>query len=158
GAVGEGVGAPAPGDQFVDRVVRRRLLAHVAPSRPGGRLEKARRWLWASSRNGTDSPALSPRGGQVFGLFRLNRSRYAFTMNPIYPAYNATTPIDPAVLEAILPFLQRDFGNPSSTHAYGKAAHDAVEQARREVADLLGAAPDEIVFTGGGSEASNQAI
>jgi cysteine desulfurase len=79
-------------------------------------------------------------------------------MKPIYLDYNATTPLDPAVLDAMLPYLQRDFGNPSSTHAYGKAAHDAVEQARRQVAELLGAAPDEIVFTGGGSEASNQAI
>jgi cysteine desulfurase len=77
---------------------------------------------------------------------------------PIYLDYNATTPLDPAVLDALLPYLQRDFGNPSSTHAYGKAAHDAVEQARREVAELLGATPDEIVFTGGGSEASNLAI
>jgi cysteine desulfurase len=79
-------------------------------------------------------------------------------MRPIYLDYNATTPLDPAVLDAMLPYLQRDFGNPSSTHAYGKAAHDAVEEARREVAALLGAQPDEIVFTSGGSEASNHAI
>jgi cysteine desulfurase len=79
-------------------------------------------------------------------------------MNPIYLDYNATTPIDPAVLDAMLPFLKSHFGNPSSTHAYGKTAHDAVEVARGQVADLLGAEADEIVFTGGGSEASNHAI
>jgi cysteine desulfurase len=79
-------------------------------------------------------------------------------MNSIYLDYNATTPLDPAVVDAMLPYFTTKFGNPSSTHAYGKAAHDAVEQARREVAELLGAHPDEIVFTGGGSEASNQAI
>src|SRR5262245_36945480 len=80
------------------------------------------------------------------------------TGRPIYLDYNATTPIDPAVREAMLPYLSGHFGNPSSTHAYGKEAHVAVEKARRQVADLIGAEPDEIVFTGGGSEASNQAI
>jgi cysteine desulfurase len=79
-------------------------------------------------------------------------------MSPIYLDYNATTPIDPAVREAMLPFLAEQFGNPSSNHAYGKAAHDAVDKARSQLASLIGAEPDEIVFTGGGSEASNQAI
>ncbi len=79
-------------------------------------------------------------------------------MDPIYLDYNATTPIDPAVVEAMLPYLRRHFGNPSSAHALGKKAHDAVERARRQVAELLNAQPDEIVFTGGGSEASNLAL
>jgi cysteine desulfurase len=79
-------------------------------------------------------------------------------MNPIYLDYNATTPLDPAVLDAMLPFLRDHFGNPSSSHAYGQTAHRAVDQARRQVADLLGAEAGEIVFTGGGSEASNQAL
>jgi cysteine desulfurase len=79
-------------------------------------------------------------------------------MTPIYLDYNATTPLDPAVVEAMLPYLHTHFGNPSSSHAYGKAAHEAVERARQQVADLLGARPDAIVFTGGGSEASNQAL
>src|SRR5579871_2413605 len=86
-------------------------------------------------------------------------------MKPIYLDYNATTPIDPAVFQAMLPFLgdgvdvfHQHFGNPSSAHVYGRTAHDAVDASRRQVADLLGAAPEEIVFTGGGSEASNQAI
>ncbi len=86
-------------------------------------------------------------------------------MKPIYLDYNATTPVDPAVFEAMKPYLfdavgvfNQHFGNPSSSHLYGRTAHDAVDAARRQVAGLLGAEPDEIVFTGGGSEASNQAI
>ena len=79
-------------------------------------------------------------------------------MLPIYLDYNATTPVDPAVLDAMLPFLREHFGNPSSSHAYGKVAHDAVEAAREQVAALIGAESDEILFTGGGSEASNLAI
>src|SRR5262249_26857584 len=81
----------------------------------------------------------------------------ATAMKPIYLDYNATTPLDPAVVEAMLPWLKEGFGNPSSTHAYGKAAHDAVERARAPVAALLGCQPDEVVFTGGGPEASNHA-
>jgi cysteine desulfurase len=77
---------------------------------------------------------------------------------PIYLDYNATTPIDPAVRDAMLPYLADHFGNPSSTHAYGKEAHAAVDTARARLAGLLGAHPDEVVFTGGGSEASNHAI
>src|SRR6266404_5978066 len=79
-------------------------------------------------------------------------------MSPIYLDYNATTPIDPAAVDAMLPYLRDHFGNPSSTHAYGRRAHAAVEEARAEVAALMGAQPDEIVFTGGGTEASNHAI
>ena len=79
-------------------------------------------------------------------------------MTPIYLDYNATTPLDPAVVEAMLPYLREHWGNPSSTHSLGKIAHQAVEQARQQVAQLLGAQPDEIVFTGGGTEASNHAL
>jgi len=79
-------------------------------------------------------------------------------VEPIYLDYNATTPLDPVVVEAMLPYLRTHFGNPSSAHAYGKTTHDAVAHARHQVAELLGAHDDEIVFTGGGSEASNLAI
>lgn len=76
----------------------------------------------------------------------------------IYLDFNATTPVDPEVLEAMLPYLGARFGNPSSDHRLGHQARDAVEQARCEVAELIGAVPEEIIFTGGGTEASNLAI
>lgn len=77
---------------------------------------------------------------------------------PIYLDYNSTTPIDPGVLKAMLPYLGDHYGNPSCTHLYGREAHTAVERAREQVAELLEATTDEIIFTGGGSEASNHAI
>lgn len=79
-------------------------------------------------------------------------------MTPIYLDYNATTPLDPAVIDAMLPYLREYHGNPSSAHAFGRTAHDAVERGRSQVAALIGARPDEVIFTGGGSEASNHAI
>ncbi|GIK38953.1 MAG: cysteine desulfurase [Chloroflexota bacterium] len=79
-------------------------------------------------------------------------------MRPIYLDYNATTPVDPLVLEAMLPYLREHFGNPSSSHPYGVQARLGVEQARRQVAALLGGEPDEIVFTSSGSETNNLAI
>jgi cysteine desulfurase len=77
---------------------------------------------------------------------------------PIYLDYNATTPVDPAVVEAALPYLQADFGNPSSTHAYADRPRQAVTAARQRLADLLGCIPSELVFTGSGSEADTLAI
>jgi cysteine desulfurase len=80
------------------------------------------------------------------------------TGGPIYLDYNATTPVDPAVADAALPYLQAYFGNPSSTHAYADRPRQAVAAARRQLAELLGCAPGEVVFTGSGSEADTLAI
>ncbi len=77
---------------------------------------------------------------------------------PIYLDYNATTPIDPGVREAMLPYVEEHFGNPSSSYVYGQQTKEAVAIARGQVARLIGAIPDEIVFTSGGSESDNQAI
>lgn len=79
-------------------------------------------------------------------------------MLPIYLDYNSTTPIDPQVRAAMLPYLTDHFGNPSNKHAYGVHAHSAIETAREQIANTIGAEPDEIVFTGGGSEATNYAL
>jgi cysteine desulfurase len=78
--------------------------------------------------------------------------------SPIYLDYNGTTPIDPDVASAIFPYLNEHFGNPSSGHAYGHAAREAMSTARERVADLIGARADEIIFTAGGSESDNLAI
>lgn len=77
---------------------------------------------------------------------------------PIYLDYNATTPVAPEVAEAMQPFLREAFGNPSSSHRYGRRAHEAVESSRADVAALVGAQPAEIVFTGCATEANNLAL
>ncbi len=79
-------------------------------------------------------------------------------MRPIYLDYNATTPIASQVAEAMEPYLYREFGNPSSSHPYGIAARQAVENARAQVAALLGCQPAEVIFTSGGTESNNYAI
>ena len=79
-------------------------------------------------------------------------------MDPIYLDHNATTPILPEVVDAMLPFLREHFGNPSSTHPYGIRARKALALAREQVAGALGGDPEEILFTSGGTEANNLAI
>lgn len=78
--------------------------------------------------------------------------------DPIYLDFNATTPIDPEVIEAMLPYLRDHFGNPSSGHVYGARVKKALETAREQVAELIHAEADEIVFTGSGTEANNITI
>ena len=79
-------------------------------------------------------------------------------MQRIYLDHNATTPLHPAVLEAMLPYFGAEFGNPSSAHHFGQRASQSIEHAREAVAALIGARSSEIVFTSGGSEADNAAI
>lgn len=79
-------------------------------------------------------------------------------MARIYLDHNATTPVDPAVLQAMLPYFSGDYGNASSIHTFGQRARAAVEAAREQVAALLLARPQEIVFTSGGTESDNHAI
>lgn len=78
---------------------------------------------------------------------------------PVYLDHAATTPVRPEVLEAMLPFLtETAFGNPSSAHRFGRAARAGIEQAKRQVAAAVGAEPNQVVFTSGGTEADNLAI
>jgi cysteine desulfurase len=79
-------------------------------------------------------------------------------MKRVYLDHNATTPVEREVLEAMLPYLSEDFGNASSIHSFGQGARAAVETAREQVAALIGARPQEIIFTSGGTESDNHAI
>ncbi|WP_208983287.1 cysteine desulfurase family protein [Geodermatophilus obscurus] len=77
---------------------------------------------------------------------------------PVYLDFNATTPVDPDVLAAMLPWFADQYGNAASQHLLGRAADDAVEEARRSVAELIGCSPGEIIFTSGATESNNQAL
>ena len=79
-------------------------------------------------------------------------------IKPIYLDYNGTTPHDPEVIEAMRPFLETEFGNPSSSHWYGIKPKQAVETARRQVAGILNCRPTDVFFTSGGTESNNHAI
>lgn len=79
-------------------------------------------------------------------------------MNAIYLDHNATTALDPAVRDEMLPWLGRQFGNPSSIHSFGQEARRAIDKARAQASRLIGAQPEEIIFTSGGTEANNLAI
>lgn len=79
-------------------------------------------------------------------------------MRRVYLDHSATTPVDPRVLAAMMPYLTENYGNASSVHLFGQQARAAVDKSRRQIASLIGARPNEIVFTSGGTEANNLAI
>lgn len=79
-------------------------------------------------------------------------------MHPVYLDHSATTPVRPDVLEAMLPFFNASWGNPSSSHRFGRAARAGLEQAKRETAEALGVEPNQVIFTSGGTEADNLAL
>lgn len=100
-----------------------------------------------------------PRGADdVPRSSREDEPGFHAAMQQIYLDYNATTPIAGSVLEAMRPFLERYYGNPSSGHAIGRACAEAVQDARERIAELLGCFSDEVVFTSGGTESNNLAI
>src|SRR3989441_11518735 len=94
----------------------------------------------------------------LFALLVLSCQQGQVAMQRVYLDHNATTPVEPEVLDAMLPYLSAEYGNAASIHTFGQKARAAVEQARESVAALLGARPQEIVFTSGGTESDNHAI
>jgi cysteine desulfurase len=88
----------------------------------------------------------------------LSPKKELIMIKPIYLDYNGTTPHDPEVIEAMRPFLETEFGNPSSSHGYGIKPKQAVEAARKQVAGILNCNPSEVFFTSGGTESNNHAI
>src|ERR1700736_4941457 len=95
-----------------------------------------------------------PQAGKFRALVVSCRS----LMNRVYLDFNATTPVEPAVLDAMLPYFSAEFANAASIHTPGQRARTAVETAREQGAALIGARPQEIVFTSGGTESDNHAI
>ena len=89
---------------------------------------------------------------------RAERTHPGLVGGPIYLDYNATTPVDPRIAEAALPYLTHHFGNPSSGHRYADQPRAALAAARAQVANLICAEPDNVVFTGSGTEADALAI
>src|SRR5262245_10926925 len=83
---------------------------------------------------------------------------YNLPMEKIYFDYAATTPADPAITQVMAPYFAEAFGNPSSPHSLGQTSLAAVENARKTIADFIGARPDEIVFNSGATEGNNHAI
>ena len=77
---------------------------------------------------------------------------------PVYLDYNATTPLDKVVLQAMLPYLEQHFGNASSRHEYGRLARKAIDDAREQVANAVSVHPSQVVFVSGGTEANNLAL
>src|SRR5262249_16284661 len=99
------------------------------------------------------------RPSGVLTLFRsLAEGEGVSDMQTLYLDHNATTPLRPEVLEAMLPYLQTHFGNPSSVHWGGRRAKQGVENAREQVATLLHCRPAEVLFTSGGTESNNLAL
>src|SRR5262245_22774947 len=92
------------------------------------------------------------------GRFLLCSSERLILMTSIYLDHSATTPTDPRVVQAILPYFTETYGNISSAHTFGRKAEAAVEDARETIATVLNCRPNEIIFTSGGSESDNLAV
>ncbi|XP_056294001.1 cysteine desulfurase, mitochondrial [Pseudoliparis swirei] len=109
--------------------------------------------LW--TRLGSDGRAASSKQTELIKKHKLEKDE----LRPLYMDFQATTPMDPRVLDAMLPYQVNFYGNPhSKTHAYGWESESAMELARKQVADLIGADPREIIFTSGATESNNMAI
>ncbi len=120
--------------------------------------EKGRRAAKRGHRHRSTSRIKDWRARAIDDLGPRRRRTINRLMHPVYLDHNATTPLHPQVREAMLPWLGERHGNPSSIHAFGQAARNAVEEARERVAALIGARPPEVVFTASGTEGNNAVI
>lgn len=147
-------------DNFPEK--QRESMPHVTPAPPMRHAANYRpRGCSLGFRGLAPVGASERRCWSLPGRERLRRrASQSIPMNdePIYLDHNATTPLLPAVIDAMLPYLRTHFGNPSSGHAHGLRAREAVAHARHQVAALLGCEDDELLFTSGGTEANNLAI
>ncbi|GLD58099.1 cysteine desulfurase, mitochondrial [Lates japonicus] len=110
---------------------------------------------WLPHRLGSDGRAASSLPKELIKKHELEKDE----LRPLYMDFQATTPMDPRVLDAMLPYQVNYYGNPHSrTHAYGWESETAMETARKQVADLIGGDPREIIFTSGATESNNMAI
>ncbi|XP_018541923.1 cysteine desulfurase, mitochondrial [Lates calcarifer] len=110
---------------------------------------------WLPHRLGSDGRAASSQQKELIKKHELEKDE----LRPLYMDFQATTPMDPRVLDAMLPYQVNYYGNPHSrTHAYGWESETAMETARKQVADLIGGDPREIIFTSGATESNNMAI
>ncbi|MFI6316383.1 aminotransferase class V-fold PLP-dependent enzyme [Nonomuraea sp. NPDC050556] len=149
-----------PGAIVIERNDLERCLDPTSGERLPEATEKDIPWIVICDQG--DSSSLAAASLRAIGLRNATDVIGGFQAwkqaRPIYLDHNATTPVDPRVLQAALPYLTQHFGNPSSSHAYAAEPHRALERSRTQVADLIGARPEEIVFTAGGSEADTLAI
>src|SRR3974390_2174629 len=139
------------------------LSRNATPGKGPSSFAKLRSWTgisWVSGRFA--ATPIRPTRGLRSGLQReANRRPITHESGPmrtVYFDYNATTPLDPAIREAMLPFLGEVWGNPSSVHHVGRRARALLDDARDRAARVLGAKPSEVVFTSGGTESANLAI
>ena len=133
--------------------------SHAKLSRLANRHDVSLAWNGSQGDRRLHRAARSRRSGRVaIAAGRGERALAIGMREPIYLDYQATTPLDPRVRAAMLPYLEDRFGNPHSEHVFGWEAAEAVDEAARNVAGLIGADAGEIVFTSGATEANNLAI
>src|SRR6476469_6727961 len=137
--------------------MHRTRFLHSAPCSPNPKGDLA-----AAFCGGSSLVIAFPRASASRISSQRHKTKPAMDMTPHFPIYldyGATTPVDPRVVDAMIPWLREHFGNPASrSHAWGWEAEEAVEKARAEVADLIGADPREIVWTSGATESNNLAL